>query len=340
MGALKIGILGYGLAGRVFHAPLISSVAALQLTAIATSRVDEVARDCPGVRAVTSDELLRDASLNAIVIASPTASHFALAKAALLAGKHVVVDKPIATNHAEADELIALAQREKRLLTVFQNRRWDGDFLTVQRLIREGALGNVSYYEAHFDRFRPRIKAGWREDAGPGTGVLFDLGSHLIDQALCLFGLPDALNADIVAQRPDAKVEDYFHLTLHYGTRRAVLHCTTLAAGPGYRYLVHGDAGSFRKSGMDGQEDALKAGVRPCDAEYGLDENPGERIAADGACAKVPTERGCYQMFYQLLAEALQTGGTPPVNPRDSSNVLRIIEAARQSATQQKMIAV
>ncbi len=338
---IRVGLIGYGLAGKVFHAPLIGSVPELKLAAIVTSRLDEVARDVPGVRVLANaNQLLADSSIDVVVVASPTASHFAWARAALLAGKHVVVDKPIATTSVEADELITLAEKQGRLLTVFQNRRWDGDFLTIKRCIREDALGNVSYFEAHFDRFRPRIKAGWREEVGPGAGVLFDLGSHLIDQALQLFGMPNAVTADIVAQRAEAKVEDYFHLVLDYGTRRAVLHCTTLAAGPGYRYIVHGDAGSFRKNGMDGQEDALKAGIRPGDARWGADvpENYGELVAADGTRQQIPTERGCYEMFYRGLAEALRSGAAASVDPRGSRDVLRIIEAARTSAAERRTV--
>ena len=304
-----------------------------------------MARDVPGVRVLSNtNDLLADAAadtaIDVVVIASPTASHFQWAKAALLAGKHVIVDKPIAATSADADELIALAEKQGRVLTVFQNRRWDGDFLTVRRCIDEGALGHVSYFEAHFDRFRPRIKAGWREEVGPGTGVLFDLGSHLIDQTLQLFGMPHAVTADIVTQRADAKVEDYFHLVLDYGVRRAVLHCTTLAAGPGYRYLVHGDAGSFRKHGMDGQEDALKAGLRPGDARWGVDapENFGELISGDGSRKLIPTERGRYEMFYRGLAATLENGAAVPVDPRGSRDALKIIEAARKSGEERRTV--
>ena len=333
---IKIGLAGYGLAGSVFHAPLIGAVPRLRLAAVASGRHEQIARDLPGVAAVAGiGDLLSDPAIDLVVVASPTALHFDHAKAVLLAGKHVVVDKPLAVTSQQADELIATATAQQRVLTVFQNRRWDGDFLTVRRCIDEGSLGEVNYYEAHFDRFRPQIKEGWRELPQPGSGILYDLGAHLIDQALHLFDMPRAVTADILAQRDAARVEDYFHIVLDYGQRRVVLHAATLVAAPGPRFLIHGSAGSFVKYGMDGQEDALKRGQRPCDENWGRDELEfdGELTPAGGVPRTIETERGAYQRFYEKLAECLLDSAAPPVDARNARDGLLIIEAARRSAT-------
>ena len=343
MSEIRVGLVGYGLAGAVFHAPLICSIPRLRLSAVMTSRRERVGQDLPHVRVVSGmGELLADEAIDLVVIASPTDSHFPLAKAALLAGKHVVVDKPFTVTVAEADELIHLADGKGLFLSVFQNRRWDNDFLTVKHCIGEGSLGTVSYYEAHFDRFRPQIKVGWREERGEGTGILYDLGAHLIDQALLLFGAPLAVTADVFAQREEAVVDDYFHLVLDYGRRRAVLHSATLVAAPGPRFAVHGDRGSFLKFGMDGQEDALKAGKRPGHPDWGLDApgNYGELVLGDGSRRRVETLRGCYEAYYEAVAERLLKGGPTPVDPRDSRDGLAVIEAARRSAAERRTVTI
>ncbi|MDD1677754.1 MAG: Gfo/Idh/MocA family oxidoreductase, partial [Methanomicrobiales archaeon] len=249
-----VGLVGYGLAGSVFHAPLIRSVPQLRLAKVVTSRREQVAKDLPGVATVPGiDDVLSDPAIDLVVVASPSANHFEHARAALLAGKHVVVDKPVATTSREAGELIELAASRGRVLSVFQNRRWDNDYLTVKHCIEQGWLGKVFHYEVHFDRFRPRINTGWREEPGAGAGILYDLGAHLIDQSLHLFGMPRAVTADVIAQRAGAKVEDYFHLVLDYLPLRVILHAATLVVQPGPRFIVHGDGGSFLKYGIDGQ---------------------------------------------------------------------------------------
>src|SRR3954453_14125722 len=229
MQRIKVGLVGYGLGGAVFDAPLISAIPELQLTAVVTSRRDQVARDLPGVHVVaTVAEMVADLAINLVVVASPSPSHYEVARTALLAGKHVVVDKPFATSVREADDLIAVAESKQRMLSVFQNRRWDNDFLTLRKCIDEGSLGNIYHYEAHFDRFRPQLKGGWREEPVKGAGLLYDLGPHLIDQALQLFGMPRAVFADVFAQREASSSGDYFHLILDYGHRRAILHAASM----------------------------------------------------------------------------------------------------------------
>ena len=318
---IKVGLVGYGLAGAVFHAPLINACDTLELAAILTSR------EAPNaVR--TMDELLRSSEL--VVIASPNRTHFPIAKQAIQAGKHVVIDKPMTVTVGEAEELIALAAECRRLLTVFHNRRWDGDFLTVAKILPR--LGEVSLFEAHWDRFRPAIKHGWREVPDEGAGLLSDLGPHLIDQALQLFGMPDAVAADIEMQRAEAAVDDYFELTLHYGARRVKLGASTMVADPRPRFALHGSAGSFVKHGLDTQEAALKAGMEPLSPSFGIDERDGKLTLADGSRETIPTEPGNYLEFYELVAGSVLDGGPAPVEPADALDGLRIIDLARESS--------
>jgi scyllo-inositol 2-dehydrogenase (NADP+) len=339
---MRVGLIGYGHAGAVFHAPLIRAAGRLELCAIATSRTEAIARDLPGVRrAASAAELLADPDIDLVVVATPNETHRALALAALDAGKHVVVDKPLAVSSREASELIAFAKAHGRTLSVFQNRRWDGDFLTVKRCIGEGLLGNVFHFESHFDRFRPALKAGWREEAKDGSGLLFDLGSHLIDQALVLFGIPDAVTADVESQRPGARVDDYFHLILHWGARRAVLHASMLAREPGPRFLIHGDAGSYVKYGLDPQEEALKAGRRPGGDDWGREapERFGTLTNGDGA-RRLETLPGKYLEFYEGMAACLLDGAPVPVAADDARRALVVLEAARLSAAERRTVAL
>ena len=328
---LKAGLIGYGHAGSIFHAPLLRAEPRLELSAVATSRDSQVGRDLPGVRCVSSPaELFADASIDLIVVASPNETHRELALAALGAGKHVVVDKPMANSPREAEELIAAAARAERTLSVFQNRRWDGDFLTVKKLIEGGDLGGLNYYEARFDRHRPQIKVGWREEQKEGSGLLCDLGAHLIDQALNLFGPPDSVAARVEKQRPGARVDDYFRVELRYGPMLAVLGASMLAREPGPKFLVRGEAGTFEKYGLDPQEDALKAGRRPGDAEWGRDrpENYGTLTTKAGA-RRVETLPGAYQDYYAALAASLLDGAPNPVAADDARRALIVLEAAR-----------
>lgn len=318
---IRVGLAGYGLAGSVFHAPLIRACERLQLSAVLTSR------DAPE-RVGSLDELLERSDL--VVVATPNATHFEIAAAALNAGKHVVVDKPFAVTVDEADGLIALAKERGLMLTVFHNRRWDSDFLTVRKVLPE--LGAVMLFEAHWDRFRPAIKRGWREEPRPGGGVLSDLGPHMIDQALVLFGMPEAISADVLAQRKGAKVDDYFDLTLHYGARRVRLACSTLVSDSRPRFAVHGTAGSFVKYGLDPQEAQLKAGMDPHDRDFGVDPNNGTLTFGDGRVGKMPSERGDYCAFYKGVGKAIEVNAPPPVDPTDGRAGLMLIDLARRAA--------
>jgi scyllo-inositol 2-dehydrogenase (NADP+) len=318
---IRTGLLGRGMAGTVFHAPLIRAVAGFELAAVAGS-ADAAA-------------LIADPSIALIVVATPNLSHFPLARAALLAGKHVVVDKPFTVTIAESDSLIALARERERVLTVFHNRRWDGDFLTVRDLIVSGRLGEPILFEAHWDRFRPAIKQGWREVPADGAGLLSDLGPHMIDQALLLFGGPDAVSADIAVQRPQAAVDDYFELCLHYGARRVVLAASTLVAAPRPRFAVHGTGGSFVKYGLDAQEQSLRDGRPPPP-----DEHPGRLTAPDGTTERIATLPGSYASFYQAVAAAIRDGAPGPVDPADARAGLALIDLARRSAREGRRISL
>jgi scyllo-inositol 2-dehydrogenase (NADP+) len=343
MESISVGLVGYGLGGSIFHAPLIRGVAGLELAAVMTSQRERVERDLPGVAVVGSmEELLQDQSLELIVVASPSNTHFQVARAALQAGKNVVIDKPFAGTVQEAQFLMDLAADRRLFLSVYQNRRWDGDFLTVKRLIQDGLLGEIFHYEAHFDRFRLDIRTGWRETGGRESGILYDLGAHLIDQAVHLFGLPQAVTADVFAQRHGAAAPDYFHLVLNYGRMRAILHGATVVKQPGPHFAVHGDQGSFVKYGMDPQEDALKAGKRPGDSGWGTDDPAlyGEFTPVVGLKSAVQTAVGGYENYYKLVAQAMLHQGANPVDPAGARDGLIVIEAARRSSLERRTVAV
>ena len=343
MDTIRVGLIGYGMGGSVFHAPLIGSVEPLKLTNVVTSRVDQVRRDLPDALVQSrADELLSDPVVELIVISTPPATHFELARAALLAGKHVIVDKPLTPTAREADELIALAHRQGRMLSVFQNRRWDNDFMTLKQCLAQGQLGEVYSFESHFDRFRPEIQKGWKDTPAPGAGILYDLGSHLIDQALQLFGMPESVIAELMAQRPGAQTPDYFYLILRYGPRRAILHASSLVREPGPRFAVHGDGGSFLKFGTDPQEAALAAGRRPGQSDWGREapELFGLLTAKDGSRQKVTTLLGAYHIFYQGIAACLRQNTSAPVDPASSRDGIRVIEAAERSARESRAISL
>jgi len=326
---VRVGLIGFGLAGASFHAPLIATVEGMELAAIATSRPTD--RFPGAVRHTDPMALIDDDSLDLIVIATPNDSHAPLAQAALAAGRHVVVDKPLATDDGDAVALVQLAQGAGRLLSVFHNRRWDSDFLTVERLLRDDALGEVQLAELRWDRFRPAIKPGWREEGGPGSGLLSDLGPHMIDQAIRLFGMPDAVAGDVTTQRPHAGVDDYFEIVLRYGARRVTIGSASLVAAPRPRFALHGTKGSFVKYGIDPQEAVLRAGGMPTDSGYGIepDSHWGVLTDGEGNARPVRSEAGDWRGLYRAMRDAIRGQGEVPVDPVDAVRGLRIIEAAR-----------
>jgi predicted dehydrogenase len=339
---LRAGLVGYGFAGQTFHAPVLSAVPGLELAAVASSQPHKVHADWPGL-AVVPDvaALVARADVDLVVVATPNAQHYPVAKAALEAGKHVVVDKPFTLDVAEARALEALAVRNNRVLSVYQNRRFDADFLTLKSLLASGDLGRPVYLESHFDRFRPEVRVRWREQAVPGAGLWVDLGAHLVDQAVLLFGRPDTIQLDSAVLRDGAVVEDYFHAVLRYeGGRhaplRVVLHSTTLAAHPAPRYIVHGTRGSYVKHGVDTQEDALRAGLRPPADGWGADPLDGELTLAapDGTFVRrsVPNQPGNYVDYYTAVRNAILGQGPNPVPPAQAVALMELLDLGRQSA--------
>lgn len=333
---LNVALVGYGFVGRVFHAPLISAVDGITLHSVVSSKPDVVHADWPNAR-VRPDLLgvLADPAVDLVVLATPNVLHAEQARAALDAGKHVVVDKPFTVTLDEAERVAAHAQRAGRLLSVFHNRRWDSDFLTLRAVIADGSLGNVTHFESHFDRFRPEVRDRWRERAGPGAGLWFDLGPHLLDQALQLFGPPLGIVADLAIQREGGETDDYFHVVLRYHRLRVVLHAATLVPANDLRFAVHGTRGSFVKSGLDAQEEALKAGRVPGSGDWGVDPRPGTLTLVLGGATStrmVPGEPGDYRRYYANLRAAIAGTGENPVSAAEGVAVMRLLEAGAESA--------
>lgn len=343
--AINVAVVGFGMAGQVFHAPVIASVPGLNLAAIVERHGNRAAEMFPQARTVRSmEQLLEDPAIEVVVVATPNASHLELAKQALQAGRHVVVDKPVTVTSHDTKELIAVAQSCGRMLSVFQNRRWDGASLTVAKLLAAGALGDVVAYEATFDRFRPeRRPNAWREKDCPGSGVLYDLGSHLIDGALALFGVPQAITAAVGCERPGSRVDDSFDISLDYSRLRARLKASMLVAEPGPSMAVHGTLGSYVKYGSDPQEAALNRGERPGTPGWGeeAEEHWGILCVLENGQMvrrRVPTEPGAYTRFYENVRDAIRGEVPLAVTPVQGYRVIRAIELAMLSAREKRTV--
>lgn len=345
---LQVGLIGYGLAGAVFHAPLIASTPDLHLYSVVTSDPERRARlaaEHPDARAVGSlDELLADPSaLDLVVVASPNRTHIPAARAALEAGLPVVVDKPLTDSAAAARELAGLAAERGLLLTVFQNRRWDSDFLTVKQLIADGALGTVRRYESRYERWRPTLKGGWRESADPAEvgGLLYDLGSHVVDQALHLFGPVERVYAEIDVRRPGAATDDDVFLALtHVGGVRSHLWMSAVAPQFGPRFRVLGDRAAYTVYGLDPQEDALAAGKRPGPGWGTPPESDWGLLGTNDEVKPYPTLSGDYPAFYAAVADSLRHGTAAPVAPDEVIAALTVLEAARLSAAEGRTVSL
>ncbi len=355
---IGVAVVGFGLAGRVFHAPFVSAVPGLKLEAIvqrsAQRSGDEAAKAYPGTRILRSvDEALNDPAIQLIVVATPNETHFDLARQALLAGKHVVIDKPFAATSQETLELKQLSETKKLILAPFHNRRWDGDFLTVRKLLDEAAVGRLVTYESHFDRFRPLPRENtWKEGANPSHGLLFDLGPHLVDQALTLFGAPQGITASVRKDRDHTDIEDAFDITLEYPRLRAHCRSSMLACDAAPRFLLHGTCGSFKKYGLDPQEPALVAGAKvprmgqgewlaEPEADWGtLTIAPHPADPANLTRTTIPTELGDYRLYYANIRDAVH--GTVPlaVTPEDGYRTIKLLELARQSSREQRTLPV
>jgi scyllo-inositol 2-dehydrogenase (NADP+) len=341
-----VGLIGFGLAGQAFHAPVIRGVPGMELACILERQGAKAKNKYPEVRvARTLDEMLSDKAIKLCVVATPNDSHFSYTKACLEAGRDVVVDKPFAPTLGEAEQLVRLAADRGRLVTVYQDRRWDGDFQTVKRLLKSGAVGAVAEYEARFDRFRLESKNVWRERADhPAAGVLWDLGPHLIDQALVLFGEPETIWAAAFCQRQDSKIDDSFDVHMEYSRLRATLQARSIAYAPGPHLLIHGTEGSFVKYGMDPQEEILRSENCPDGPAWGADwgeeseERWGTLSRVGGETSKVKTERGDYRGFYVNVRDAMEKGSPLDVTPEQALRTMRGILLAHRSSREGRRV--
>ena len=331
---IRVGLIGFGFVSKTFHVPLLKATDGYRITAVSSSRPGDVTAVIPDVDVVSDPQALAAThpDIDLVVIASPNETHAPLAEAAMDAGRNVVVDKPFTITVDEARHLAAVAKEKNVLLSVFQNRRWDSDFLTVQDAMRSDLVGRVVEFESRIDRYRPDVRDRWREVPGPGAGLLYDLGPHLIDQTLLLFGIPDSVQATLAKQRRGARTDDFFQLVLRYGEMVATLQAGSLVSGGCARFSVHGDHASVIKQKPDIQEDQLRAGMVPGSPDWGFD--PDDALLYDGTSGDTRTlkaARGDQRGYYVGLREALLRRAPNPVPPEQGATVMAIIEAAFRS---------
>ena len=331
---IKTALVGYGFSAKTFHLPFLTTSADYAVTAVSSSQGDKVRTALPGARLyATPEAMIEDCDAGLVVITAPNNVHYELATLALSHDKDVLLEKPFVTQSAHGQALIELAERRQRLLCVYHNRRWDGDFLTVRQLVDTNQVGRVRYFRSHIDRFRPAIQVRWREQPGEGTGMLYDLGPHLIDQMLQLFGLPQSVTGHCRTLRAGAQVDDFFHVICHYPELLVELHASPFNAGPKIRYELQGDTGHYVKFDLDPQEDRLRAGCLPdhpdwsksAPAQYGT-------LYTETGATSVPTLTGGYQHFFAQLADAIRQRGQPPVAPEDALQGIRLIEQIWESS--------
>jgi scyllo-inositol 2-dehydrogenase (NADP+) len=359
VGEIKAAVIGFGLAGRVFHAPFVSAVPGLKLTSIVQRKGDEAAKAYPQATILRSFEEALDSEAELIVLGTPNETHYTLAKQALEAGKHVVVDKPFAATSEEARTLVDLAAAKKRVLAPFQNRRWDGDFLTVRDVLEHKDLGRLITFESHFDRFRPLPRPNtWKESANACNGLLFDLAPHLLDQALALFGAPEAITASVRKDRDASDIEDAFDIVLHYPGLLAICRSSMLACDASPRFLLHGTKGSFKKYGLDPQEPALVAGAHVPRLNEDLGAKPDQwltekeshwgllTVAPDPhepgivVTRKIETRPGDYRLFYANVRDAIRGVAPLAVTPEDGYRTIKLLELARESSASRRTLPV
>lgn len=345
MKKVKTALIGFGSAGRIYNAPIIKSVSGYTIEKILTSSSENIRaaqKDFPQASVVQDyDEILQDENIDLVVILTPNHLHYTHAKKALLHGKHVVVEKPVTSTVREAEELIHLAREKNLVLSVNHNRRWDSDFVTVQKLTKEQRLGEIVEYEAHFDRFRHEVKNSWKENKEyPGTGILYDLGSHLIDQALTLFGLPDEIFADIRMQRKEAKVPDSFEILLFYPGLKVTLKAGMLVKEKGPTFSIFGTRGTFLKYGADVQEEALKKGLNPADnPDWGTEpEETWGKLNTLDEDKKIKSLKGDYRRLYENVYKAILDQEPLLVNAEQARDVIKVIELACQSNAAKRVI--
>lgn len=346
MNKIRVGIIGFGLSGKSFHYQLLRFHPGYEITMISTTRISEVNELDPKITVTqNAQDIIKAPSIDLIINTAPNIYHFNYTKEALLNGKHVVVEKPFVTNSNEGKLLISIAEQSGKYLSVYHNRRWDGDFLTLQKLLSEQKLGAIKYFESHFDRWNPNIKVDkWREQPNPGSGILFDLGSHLIDQALVLFGLPLSIFADIGSQKKGSLVDDYFHLILNYNDeKRVILHSSSFTQSTP-RFQVFGDKAGFVKFGLDPQEKQLKDNQSYLDPHFGVEPQDYhcQLFSAESLLTQnFPTDRGSYICYYNQLHHKITTHkGEVPVKATDALQVIKLIELALESSKCGKVMAL
>jgi scyllo-inositol 2-dehydrogenase (NADP+) len=339
-------ILSYGMSGEVFHAPLLNVHPGFQLKSVLQRNSNTAQQHYPSIKIVKSlDDILHDPEIELVVINTPNETHYDFTVKALEAGKHVIVEKPFTNTVDEAQKLIALAKKKNKIISVFQSRRWDGAFLTLKNIVSSGLLGKIVEYEAHYDRFRNFIAANtWKEEPGPGSGILYNLGSHMLDQVLVLFGKPESVSAKVGIQRPGGKVDDFYDLRLTYPNLNVIVKSSYLVREPGPFYIVHGVNGSFIKYGLDPQEDALKAHQIPGTPGWGTEPEKfwGKLNTEFNGMhfeGKIETLPGNYLGYYQTIFDAIRKGKELEVKAEQAMNVIQLIEAAIKSNQEKRELA-
>ncbi len=338
---INTAIAGYGAAGEFYHAPFIASLPQFKLASVQERHKEQSKVKFPDMKVVRSfKELTKDPDIELIIITTPNEYHFPMAKEAMEMGKHVVVDKPITVTSAEAEQLINVSKETGKILTVYQNRRLDAGFLTIKKIKEENGFGKVRHYEAHFDRFRPAIKDSWREKETPGGGLLYDLGVHLLDQTIYLWGKPQSITAKIERQRPDAVVDDFFEIILQYHGFKAVVKAGMLVEEKTPQLYVEGSKLTYFRYDLDPQEAALKKGLFPRDAAWETETVPTHGFTRNTDCeeSEYPSERGNYPYFYKNLAKVIREGADLLVKPEEALYVIKLIELAKVSSEEKRTI--
>ena len=341
MEPIKTAIVGFGISGQCFQAPILQAISQIELRAVVSRNGERVRSQLPEVSVYADiSQLLHDPEIELVIIATPNDLHYQQAAEALRAGKHVVLEKPVTVNSSDGHALAGLAQQYDRKLSVYHSRRYDGDFLTIKQLLAEQRLGGIHTFYSSYNRYRPVVKNRWREASVPGAGILYDLGSHLIDQALCLFGNPVAVQATLRNQRPGSQATDHFHLVLSYQGTDVILHGNCLSTTAGPRFQVFGSEGSFIKHGMDPQEDYLRNFQGPEAIGWGEDapEYYGVLTSAAGESVVVPTMNGGYEQFYQQMSYAIRHNQPVPVEPGQAVDVIKIIESSYLSNQENRTV--
>ena len=341
---IQTALVSFGMSGQIFHAPLLKSHKGFKVSTVMQRSSESALSVFPEAKIVrTFEEIINDPDIRLVIVNTPDEFHYDQVKAALIAGKHVVVEKPFVLEVAHGMELIELAKKKKLVLTVFQNRRWDNSFLTVQKVLKEKLLGRLVEFEARYNRYRTFIQDSWKEKSESGTGILHNLGAHMIDQTLVLFGMPDGVDARLMANRDHSKIDDFFDLRLFYPNFSVTLKASYLVREEGPAYVLHGVNGSFVKYGLDPQEDALKSGGVPNELNWGEDPESlwgilNSDINGIHFKGKVETIPGNYGLFYTNLYDVLANNATLLVKAEEALNVIRIIEAALKSSKEQRMV--